>query len=339
MTQRKTILCLGEILLRLTPPGQELLLQSPALRATIAGAEANVATALAGFGQNARMLSVLPKHPIASAARAQLRGHGVDVSLVAEAPGRMGLFYLTPGAVRRASEVDYDRKGSAFAVHPELADPAPALAGAHWFHMSGITPALGRNCADFAISATRKARAAGLQVSFDGNYRSKLWEGWESEAPAILHAVLEQATVLFGDDRDLGLILGKSYDGAIHADRRMRAVEDAFKVFPHLTTIACTTRASSSATDQSYGADLFTRTEHVRVEPVDLTGIVDRLGTGDAFAAGIIHGLLTSTPLQKTLAFAHAAACLKHSVPGDFLSMDAAAVTAAISSGSLDVRR
>lgn len=339
MTQRKTILCLGEILLRLTPPGQELLLQSPNLRATIAGAEANVATALAGFGHNARMLSVLPKHPIASAAKAQLRGHGVDGSLIAEAPGRMGLFYLTPGAVRRPAEVEYDRKGSSFALHPELADPSPALAGADWFHISGITPALGRNCADVAINATRKARAAGLQVSFDGNYRSKLWEGWASEAPAILRAVLEQASVLFGDDRDLGLILGKSYDGATQDDRRKRAVDDAFKTLPNLTTIACTTRATSSANDQSYGADLFTRTEHVRVEPVDLIGIVDRLGTGDAFAAGIIHGLLTSMPLNRTLAFGHAAACLKHSVPGDFLSMGSDAVVAAIGSGSMDVRR
>jgi 2-dehydro-3-deoxygluconokinase len=251
----------------------------------------------------------------------------------------MGLFYLTPGAVRRPSEVEYDRKGSSFALHPELADPAPALTGADWFHISGITPALGRNCADFAISATRKARAAGLQVSFDGNYRSKLWEGWADEASAILRAVLEQATVLFGDDRDLGLILGKSYEDSSQTDRRRRAVDDAFKVFPNLATIACTTRATSSATDQTYGADLFTRTEHVRVEAVELEGIVDRLGTGDAFAAGIIHGLLTSTPMLQTLAFAHAAACLKHSVPGDFLSLGSEAVMAAIKSGSLDVKR
>lgn len=339
MTQRKTIVCLGEILLRLTPPGHELLLQSPHMRATIAGAEANVAAALSGFGHHARMLSVLPRQSIAAAALSELRRHGVDVSLVAQAPGRMGLFYLTPGAVRRPSEVEYDRKYSSFALHPERADPAPALPTAHWFHISGVTPALGRNCADAAISAVRQARAAGLQVSFDGNYRSRLWEGWAQDAPAILRSILEQANVFFGDDRDLALILGKAFDGANPSDRRKRAIDEAFKIFPQLSIVACTTRAAASASQQSYGADLFTRDGHVHVDPVDLIGIVDRIGTGDAFAAGIIHGLLTSMPLQQALAFAHAAACLKHSVPGDFLCMDVEAVTAAIGNAALDVRR
>lgn len=339
MDNQKTILCLGEILLRLTPPDHELILQSPMFRATIAGAEANVAVALAHFGHKARMLTTLPDQPIAAAALSELRRHAVDVSLVAQAPGRLGLFYFTPGAVLRPSTVDYDRRQSAFALHPECAVPPEAFASAQWFHVSGVTPALGRNCATVAIRAARDAATAGLKVSFDGNFRSKLWEGWADEAPAILRDILEAANVLFGDERDIGLILGRNYDDASTTDRRRRAVEDAFSTFPKLEMIACTSRAASSASAQGYGASLYTHTDHFNLPPAELVGIADRLGTGDAFAAGIIHGCLTSMPLERTLAFAHAAACMKHSVFGDFLAADAVTVAAAIGNTMVDVRR
>ncbi|MEQ1753806.1 MAG: sugar kinase [Micropepsaceae bacterium] len=339
MTSRHTVLCLGEILLRLTPPRKELLLQSPELRATFAGAEANVAVALASFGHRTKMLSVLPDQMIAGAAKSELRRHGVDVSAIATGPGRMGLFYLVPGAVRRPTELDYDRKGSAFALNPVLADPTPHFHDACWLHVSGVTPALGRNCADMTIKAVTDAREQGLHVSFDGNYRSKLWESWDSDAPDILRSILGQSNTFFGDERDLALILKSPFTAESASERRRLAIAEAFSKFPKLQTIACTSRASKAADHQSYGAELFTRDSHTEVAPVDLAGIVDRIGTGDAFAAGIIHGMLSSMPSQQMLAFAHAAACLKHSIPGDFLTLGVKAVEAAIGNDILDVRR
>ena len=336
---RKTILCLGEILLRLSPPGHELLLQTPQLRASIAGAVAIVAVALASFGHLARMLSVLPELAIAQAAVAELRRHGVDTSAIATGEGRMGLFYLVPGAVRRPSRVEYDRRDSAFVRAPALADPKPWLSAAQWFHISGITPALGRNCADFAIEAAASAQQADVQVSFDGNYRSKLWQGREQETPAILRAMLENTNVLFGDERDLSLALGKSFNGATPFDRSRHAIDEAFRTFPKLHTVAFSTRAQLASNHQTYGADMFTRDTHCQIAPVDLAGIVDRIGTGDAFAAGIIHGKLMEMASQQTLAFGHAAACLKHSIPGDFLPCDAGTVSALIGNEALDVKR
>lgn len=339
MTSKHKILCLGEILLRLSPPRHELLLQSPELRCTFAGAEANVAVALSSFGHSTKMLSVLPDQMVSVAARAELRRHGVDVSAVASGPGRMGLFYLVPGAVRRPTQLDYDRRDSAFALNPALADPVPHFSDARWLHVSGVTPALGRNCATATIKAVTDAQRSGLHVSFDGNYRSKLWEGWAQEAPSILLAILEQTNTFFGDERDLALILQQPFEAPTPAERRKLAIAEAFRRFSKLQTIACTSRASVAADQQSYAAELFTRDKHLQVPPVELIGIVDRIGTGDAFAAGIIHGLLSSLPPQQTLAFAHAAACLKHSIPGDFLTIDAKTVEASINNADLDVRR
>ena len=308
MTSRNPILCFGELLLRLAPPRQELFLQSPEFRAAIVGAEANVAVALSSFGHASRMLTVLPEGFVGDACVSELRRHGVDTTGIIRRPGRLGLLYLIPGAVRRATEVAYDRRSSCFAEHPGAIDFDQELRTASWFHVSGVTPALGRSCADATIAAMRKASQRGLRVSFDGNYRSKLWQGWEAEAPAILRAMLENTT------------------------------QEAFRHFPNLETIACTTRALSAADDQSYGAHLWTRRATAEVAPVALHGIVDRIGTGDAFAAGIIHGMIHGLTIGDTLKFAHAAAVMKHSIPGDFLTLGAATIEASIG-GSLDVKR
>lgn len=328
-----TILCMGELLLRLTSPRQELLLQSSELRAGFAGAEANVAVALSSFGHVTKLLTVLPENHLGDSAIAELRKHGVDTSAIARSSGRLGLFYVTPGAVLRPAEVEYDRKDSAFALGPVLTNATAHIPGAQWFHVSGITPALGSACAEATLAAVKAARQAGLQVSFDGNYRSKLWQGREAEAPAILRSILEHATTFFGDERDIALVLGQSIGV------RQHAMELAFKAFPALQSIACTTRAQVSASEQTYGAQLFTRHKQFEVTPVHLSGIVDRLGTGDVFAAGIIHSLISQTPLQAALAFAHAAACLKHSIPGDFFPCSARTVSEALTNSTLDVKR
>ena len=331
MTQH--IVCFGEILLRLAPPGRELLLQSAKLQATFAGAEANVGVALAAFGHTVELLTVVPEGPLGNAAIAELRRHAVDTRRVKRAPGRLGLFFYIPGAVRRSSEIIYDRAGSAFAANPGLGADQQALDGAQWFHVSGVTPALGRASADAAIAMARAARARGLGVSFDGNYRSKLWETWRDQAPAILRQLFETADIVFGDERDISLVLEKTFTSAD------AAVSAAFAAFPQLKRIAYTTRMSHAVERQDYGARMHTRTGNHHAPALELSSIVDRVGTGDAFAAGLIHGLLTNMSDGDALKFAHAAACLKHSIFGDFLTLGADAVRHAMSDGSLDVRR
>lgn len=329
----KRIVCFGEILLRLAPPGRELLLQSADMRATFAGAEANVAVALASFGHDVQILTVVPDNPLGQAAVAELRRHGVNTKAIKTGLGRLGLFFYSPGAVRRPSEVLYDRTGSAFANGPELCATPAALDGAAWFHVSGVTPALNRTCANAAIAMARAARERGIGVSFDGNYRSKLWESWRTEAPAILRQLFETADIVMGDERDIALVLGKSFD-SIEA-----AAPAAFAAFPNLKRIAYTTRAQHAVEHMNYGAQLRTRSAVHTVTPVELSGIVDRVGTGDAFAAGVVHGLLTNMTDQDALKFAHAAACLKHSILGDYFPLGADAVHAAIGAASLDVKR
>jgi 2-dehydro-3-deoxygluconokinase len=179
----------------------------------------------------------------------------------------------------------------------------------------------------------RTARERGLSVSFDGNYRSKLWEPWRDQAPAILRELFATADIVFGDERDIGLVLQKTFPN-IDA-----AVAAAFAAFPHLKRLAYTTRAQQAVDHQHYGAKMHTRTGAHEVPPIELSGIVDRVGTGDAFAAGVIHGLLANMSDGDALKFGHAAACLKHSIPGDFLTLGIDAVRNAMSDGSLDVRR
>jgi 2-dehydro-3-deoxygluconokinase len=337
LTTSKRIVCFGEILLRLAAPGRELMLQTPRLDITVAGAEANVAVALSHFGHDARVVSVLPDNALGRAALGELRRHGVGTGGIAWGDGRMGLYFLSQGAVRRPSEILYDRADSAFARTPSLAKVE--LGDADWFHVSGVTPALNRSTADAAIGAARAARDNCVMVSFDGNYRSKLWESWRDQAPAILRRLFEQADIVFGDDRDIGLVLGQRFEQASAEERRAHAAAAAFQAFPKLTRIASTTRVSHSVDEQDYGAVLFTRAGAHQLPAVRLIGIVDRVGTGDAFAAGVIHGLLTGEGDEAALKFGLAAACLKHSVPGDFFTLSVDDVRAAMSDDGLDVKR
>ncbi len=327
------IVCFGEILLRLAPPGRELLLQSANLQATFAGAEANVGVALATFGHAVDMLTVVPEGQLGNAVISELRRHGVNIQRIKRGPGRLGLFFYTPGAVRRPSEIFYDRAESAFALDPALCADVPALDGAAWFHVSGVTPALGRNCADAAIAMAQAARTRGARVSFDGNYRSRLWENWRDQGPSILRQLFETADIVFGDQRDIGLVLGKSFTTIGDA------VDAAFTAFPQLQRVAYTIRSQHTVERLNYSAKLHSRSTTHDSAGVELSGIVDRVGTGDAFAAGVIHGLLTGMNDGEALRFAHAAACLKHSIPGDFLTLGVDAVRDALRDGSLDVRR
>lgn len=332
------VVCFGEVMVRLSSPPGELPLQSPLLHAHVGGAEANVAVGLCRLGGAARYVGALPSDPLGQAARDHLRRHGVDVSGLVTAPGRTGLYLVTPGSGLRPSEVHYDRAGSAFALAPpEAYDWPRLLAGAGRLHLSGITPALGEGPARATLEAARAAAERGVPVSFDGNYRARLWAGREGEAPAIVRELLSYADLALVDERDLALALERTFHGD-RLERRRAAAAAAFEVFPHLQRVVATVRESGEAS--SLAATLFAHdgTEHA-AGPIALYGVVDRIGAGDAFAAGLLFALGEGRPDAEALRFALAAGVLKHSIAGDVLLLSADAVRAAASGETADVRR
>lgn len=325
-------------MLRLSPPGRELLLQTPTLSVWAGGAEANVATALARLGHDVGFVSRVPDNELGRAARAALRGHGVDTGLIQFGGERMGLYFVTPGAGLRPTEVLYDRAGSAFAeAPPEAWDWGAVLAGASRLHLSGITPALGALPARSAIAAARAASERGIPISFDGNWRSKLWERWDCDPRAILCQLVEHADLMFGNHRDIALLLDRRFvtDGA---ERRREAAEAAFEAFPNLSMIASTARHIEHVDCHRLSARIDTRSQQVQTEDIAIAGIVDRIGAGDAFAAGILHGLMESEDLESIARSGLALACLKHSLPGD-ASLFTRGDIEAFHRGELDVRR
>jgi len=339
------ILCFGEMLLRFSPNANELLMQSPALTVRPAGAEANVAVSLARFGAPTAMATVLPDNALGHGARDEVRKHGVETSSVVFKPGRMGLYFLTPGAVRRPSEVLYDRAGSAFVEHVHRAfDWDALLDGVEWLHASGVTPATGPNGSTAAVAIVEAAIRKGVKVSYDGNFRGKLWEQWDGDPPTTLGKMLSGATVAFADDRDFALVLKTRFDSADPAVRRRQAAEAAFAAFPRLQRIACTLRVQESVADQALSAVMLTRGDdggviETNAEAIHMAGVVDRVGGGDAFASGVLFGLWSGWSDQEALDFGLAAAGLKHSVPGDFNLFTAAEVRAAMGDGGFDIRR
>lgn len=341
------VACFGELLLRLSAPGRERLLQhQPAFDVHVGGAEANVAVSLARFGHHAELLGTVSDNALGEAALGELRRHGVHVGRVRRAPGRMGLYFLSQGAGLRPSEVLYDRAGSAFASTPAHAYDWPQLLqGTRLFHVSGVTPALGQATADAAIAAARAAREAGALVSFDGNFRAKLWAAWDGDPAAILRALVDEAALAFADHRDIAVVLAE--EGGIGDDaliepgaRFAAAAARAFNAFPRLQRIATTVRTQHSVDDHGLSAFMATRDGALHATPTrSLHGIVDRIGAGDAFAAGVLHGLLTGMHDDDSLAFGLAAACLKHSQPGDFHLSDADDVLSLVRNERLDVKR
>jgi 2-dehydro-3-deoxygluconokinase len=319
-----TIVTFGEIMLRLSPPGRELLFQSPRLRAVFGGAEANVAVSLAVLGHDARYVSVIPANETGEAALRELRKWGVNTAFVLRRGGRLGIYFAERGANQRASKVVYDRDGSAFA---EAAAPGAfawdaVLAGAAWLHVTGITPALSLAAADSILEAVAAARAAGLTISVDLNYRSRLWN-YGRKAPEVMKGIVEQAHVLVGNEEDCQRALGigepkPAGPGPADLEDFNRLTDLVMAAFPNLSRTAITLRRSFSAHHNGWSAVLRNRGEFITGPDFDIPAVVDRIGTGDAFAAGLIHGLVSGETDAGALAFATAASCLKHSVPGDF---------------------
>ena len=335
-----TVVCFGELLLRLNAPGRELLLQSPQLDVYVGGAEANVAASLAQLGHATSMVSVVPASPLGAVCINELRRFGVRTDQLQTMPGRLGIYFMTSGAGHRPSEIVYDRADSAFARNAgDVIDWNQALTGASWLHLSGITPALGAHCADTALKAARKARERGLSVSFDCNYRAKLWEAWRGEPARILRELADESDILFADDRAVALILDLTLPDAPPAERFQHAANRAFDAFPRLQRLTTTVRTEHSVDHHELSALQVTKQGFTTTRTYDLASIVDRIGTGDAFAAGILHGCLASLDDQATLDFALAAACLKHSIPGDFNRATVAQVDELLAGRGFAVRR
>jgi 2-dehydro-3-deoxygluconokinase len=316
------VVTLGEIMLRLRAPGRERLFQSPVLEATFGGGEANVAVSLAQLGVAARFVTALPPGPLGDAAIAQLRGFGVDVSVILRRPGRMGLYFLEPGAAQRASLVTYDRDGSAMALvdRGEL-DWDAVLEGATWFHITGITPALSASAASVADAAMTEARARGIACSIDLNHRASLWRYGRS-AQEVMRELVARADLVVANEEDCQRSLGIEARadvraGRLSADAYEELSAEVLRQFPNLRAVAITLRESRGADVNGWSACLRDADGFHEGRSFEILDIVDRVGTGDAFAAGLIYGYVRELPLTEALDLAIAAGCLKHSVPGD----------------------
>jgi len=317
------IVTFGEIMLRLSPPGRELLFQSPRLEAVFGGGEANVAVSLAIFGHHVLYVSAIPENDIGDAAVRELMKWGVDTRFVLRQGRRLGIYFAETGANQRASKVTYDREGSSIAEAKRGDfDWQAVLADAGWFHVSGITPALSATAADLTIEAVKAARAAKVTVSVDLNYRAKLWRYGKS-AREVMREVAAHADLLVGNEEDCQKALGIEMSGGTKTERPVAATYEALtgrvmSDFPNLARVAITLRESHSADHNGWSAVLRNRAKFMVGPSYDVRHIVDRIGSGDAFAAGLIHGLTSRLSDENALGIAVAASCLKHSVPGDF---------------------
>ena len=297
----------GEIMLRLTPPGFERLLQSPVLQATFGGGEANVAVSLAQLGQKSRFITVLPPNAITNAFLGELRRFGVDDSQIVHGPGRLGIYFVETGANQRPSKVLYDRENSALALAKCGAiDWTAAFKDADWFHITGITPAISASAAELALESVQAAKKLGMQVSCDLNFRQNCIN---------VHVDIDVES------------------GSLERAKYKELCERVVATYPGVKMLAVTLRESKSASHNGWSACLFDGKEFLLSRTYDITHIVDRVGGGDSFAAGLIYGLRQLATPAEALEFAVAASALKHSIPGDFNRVTADEVKALVSGG------
>ncbi len=322
--QNKKVVTFGEIMLRLKSPGFERLFQGPMLEATFGGGEANVAVSLANFGVHSAFVTVLPKNEIAEACIAELRKFGVDTSMIVKTEtGRMGIYFLEGGANQRASKVIYDRAHSSIAeADINVIDWDKVLDDVSWFHITGITPAISQKAADLSMLAVQKAKAKGATVSCDFNYRGKLWK-YGKKAPEVMRELVKYVDIGIANEEDCQKSLGIKIDvnvesGKLDIEAYKKLTEKVLGEFQNLKAIAITLRESHSADHNGWGGCLNDRKEFIVSQHYEIYDIVDRVGGGDAFAGGLIYGLLTGKNSKEALEFAVAASCLKHSIPGDF---------------------
>jgi 2-dehydro-3-deoxygluconokinase len=318
----KRVVTFGEIMLRLKSPGHERLLQSPLLEATFGGGESNVAQSLAHFGLDVSFVTALPENAIANGCVAELRRSGVDTSRVIRQGNRIGIYILEAGANQRPSTVLYDRAGSSISEAqigdfdwPEIFE------GVDWFHFTGITPAISQSAAELCLEAIQCARNMGVTISCDYNYRKKLWK-YGKTAPEVMRDLVKFVDVGIANEEDCQKSLGIEFDsdvesGHLEASRYKAIAEQVMTQFPNLKKQAITLRESRSADYNDWSAVLHTGDKFLQSRKYSIRDIVDRVGGGDSFAAGLIYGSLVYQNDAEALEFAVAASCLKHSIPGD----------------------
>lgn len=315
------IICFGELMLRLNPEGYLRFTQAHSFDATFGGGEANVAVSLAGFGMEAAFVTKLPSHDIGTMAVRSLLARGVDTSHIIRGGERVGIYFVEKGASQRASKVIYDRKGSSVAsASPSEYDWDGIFRGGDWFHFTGITPALGDNVAEAALAACRAAKKAGLTVSCDLNYRKNLWS--TAKAGQVMSVLMDYVDVCVANEEDAEKVFGiKAADTDISGGKLShdgyRAVAEKLTERFGFKTVAITLRGSISASDNNWAGMLYSggKAYFSRNYPIH---IVDRVGGGDSFGAGLIYSALSGWDEQKCIDFAVAASCLKHTVEYDF---------------------
>jgi len=320
-------------MLRLSPPGFERFLQSPRFVATFGGGEANVAISIAQFGLDSVYVTALPTHAIGEAAVRALRAEGVDTSHIVRSGERIGIYYAETGASQRGSTVIYDRARSSISeMAADAVDWDAVMSGAAWFHVTGITPALGERGAAATAAAVSAARRAGVRVSCDLNFRKKLWS--EAKAQATMKPLMQHVDVVIANEEDLQSVLGVAVEGVdvtggtLDVSAYGAAAQRVTRDFgPPL--VAVTLRESLSASDNGWSAVLWDQqkaTLHQSQRYV--VRLVDRIGGGDSFAGGLIYAMVTGRPPLEALRFAVAASALKQTIPGDFNRMTVAEVDA-----------
>jgi len=318
----KKYITFGEVMLRLKSPNRERFFQSPLLEATFGGGEANVAVGLARFGLNAAYVSVIPDNPIGDACIGELKKQGVDTSLIVRKGNRLGIYFLEAGANQRPSKVIYDRSHSAIAeTKPGDINWDKVFDGASWFHISGITPAISLSASVLSIEAVKKAREKGITISCDLNFRKKLWKYGKS-APQVMGELVKYIDIAIGNEEDCQKSLGVKVDvdveaGRLQTEKYRELTDRVLNLYPNIKKIAITLRESHSANHNGWSAVLNNRKEFLISKKYEIHNIIDRVGGGDTFSAGLIYGFNHLNNDQEALEFAVAASCLTHSIPGD----------------------
>lgn len=324
MSDKKTYVTFGECMLRLRSPEHYRLFQTPELEATFGGGEANVAVSLSMFGEHAKFVTSLPQNAVGEACERELMKYGVDCSDINIVKGgRLGIYFLETGANQRPSLVVYDRADSAFALaKPSDYNFDEIMKGITWMHTTGISPAVSQNTADCTLSAMKAAKERGATVSIDLNYRKKLWNYGKS-APEVMRELVKYADVVIANEEDIQMCLGIAADsdvtkGELNTDIYKVLTEKVKKEFPNVKVVAVTLRESKSADRNGWSAALSGKTGFYLSRKYEITDIIDRVGGGDSFAAGIIYALSHFEDEEYCINFAVAASCLKHSLSGDF---------------------